>query len=470
MGNVYKKSRYNHFVKLSDDMMLAFNAVTCGLGELSMEKYDTFEAWSKNGNGGEIDESSDLFKDLRKGGFLIPDDADEIDGIRANHYMARFGNTGFGLTIIPTFRCNFNCDYCYEDRDIHSSPASKGGVMSDEVCENLLSLCEKNIKEKSTFTVTWYGGEPLMAKNTIGKLTDGILRICEAKNAEFRAGMVTNGYLLSPENLNFLVEKKVGSLQVTIDGPEEIHNMRRPLKSGGPTYQRILDNLGYVADKLPISISIRVNVDQRNQSKIRDLLLDLKSRNLHQRKNVTVYFSQTIQFANSCTSIAGECMVTQEFSSWMVEAYKIAMELGFRVTIYPATQIGTCGAVNKSSAVIEPDGYVQNCWNTVGYKSLRTGELTKDGIVYNSKYVKWLGWTPFREECRDCNVLPLCMGGCPFRNLYADELVDASKNTCVWWTYNLQPMLLVLREAQQQGLLAARRVQARKEVAGTETT
>ena len=82
---------------------------------------------------------------------------------------------------------------------------------------------------------------------------------------------------------------------------------------------------------------------------------------------------------------------------------------------------------------------------------------------------KWLGWTPFREECIDCNVLPLCMGDCPYRTLYHNQLMDASKNVCAWWKYNLIPMLRTAKVAKENGLLNVSRLQSLETKKGGES-
>ncbi len=297
--------------------------------------------------------------------------------------------------------------------------------------------------QKSAFTVTWYGGEPLLARDVIGKLTKEFKRICESKESKYYAGIITNGYLLSKENLDFLIDCGVTFAQVTVDGPEEIHDKRRCLKSGGPTYRRIMENLSNIEEGSPFRVSIRVNIDKRNSGSILPLLEDFKAKGFHNHKNIFVYFSQVVHYANSCPDIASQCMVTQEFSEFMVEAYMIALDKGFNIGMYPKLNIGLCGAISINSAVIEPNATFQTCWNTVGQDDLKSGVLTESGIRFDSNYTKWVGWSPFSKECENCPVLPICMGGCPYKRLYFSKIDNPENNTCIWWKYNLKPMLKV---------------------------
>jgi len=452
MTEKLKQSRYNHFVKLGNGKRLAFNAMSCGLGEMDDKHYQMFVQLA-NGNKNNGDpKSKKLLKDLKKGGFLIPEDVDELDALRAGHYRARFGSQGFGLTIIPTLNCNFACDYCYEDKKIHSLPPDKGGLMSAEVCDNIVNLCGKEIAENSSFSVTWYGGEPLLACNVIGNLSERFIKICESKKSRYFAGMITNGYLLSKKNLDFLIKNKVTFLQVTIDGPKEVHDKRRPLKSGRGTYDRILSNLSHITKKTPMTVSIRINIDKRNQDNITGLLTDLKQRGFHQQKNFSTYFGHTVHYHNSCPDIASQCMATEEFSHFMIDANRMAIKMGFPVSVFPQLMIGSCAAVGSRGAVIEPKGRIQNCWNTVGRKDAETGELSPKGIGYNNNYIKWLGWTPFMDDCKSCDILPLCMGGCPYKSLY-DKVGRTTSTRCSSWKYNLKSMLAVAKLAQDKNLL-----------------
>jgi len=453
MSEKLKASRYNHFVKLDNGNRLAFNAMTCGLGEMDEAKYREYKRMINGNGGGNRPLDPELLEDLKRGGFLIPDDLDELDVLRAGHYRARFGTNGFGLTIIPTLRCNFACDYCYENKNIHSLPAEDGGVMSDEVCENIAGLCEKRIQEDSTFTVTWYGGEPMLAKDVIARLTRKITEVCKSKNAKYHAGMITNGHLLNMKNIVFLIKNKVSFIQVTIDGPREIHDKRRPLKSGRGTFDRIMKNISYITDEVPIRVSIRINIDNRNKDDYRILLKEFKARNFHKQKNISVYFGHVIEYNNSCPDISSHCLITEHYSNFLVDANRYAVDQGFKVSIFQQTMIGSCGAVASGTAVIEPTGRIQNCWNAVGNEEMKTGRLTPDGIEMTQNCIKWLGWTPFRKECESCGVLPICMGACPYISIYKKDMLNKEAVGCSTWKYNISTMLPLIKTAKAQKLL-----------------
>ncbi len=95
--------------------------------------------------------------------------------------------------------------------------------MTAEVQDDVIALAERMLDaaQKKTLHVTWFGGEPLLAADVIEALSGRMMALCEAKGAEYSAGIITNGYLLTLENEDLLARCKVKSAQITLDGVGE---------------------------------------------------------------------------------------------------------------------------------------------------------------------------------------------------------------------------------------------------------
>ncbi len=74
---------------------------------------------------------------------------------------------GVGLTICTTMGCNFDCPYCFENH--------KAGKMSAEVQDDVVALAERMLDaaQRKALSVTWFGGEPLLAPDVIEALSAG---------------------------------------------------------------------------------------------------------------------------------------------------------------------------------------------------------------------------------------------------------------------------------------------------------
>ena len=124
------------------------------------------------------------------------------------------------------------------------------------------------------------------------------------------------------------------------------------------------------------------------------------------------------------------------YSKKEVELCKMALSKGFRVGKYPTPIRSYCGAVSLNSFIIDPEGNFHKCWNTIGDETEIVGSLDQPEI-YSKELLRWLSWDPFEfEECRECNVFPICKGGCPYRGLRENRTAH-----CQNWKYNLIEML-----------------------------
>src|SRR5262249_9505862 len=157
------------------------------------------------------------------------------------------------LTIAPTMACNFACGYCFQGLN---KPAKK----MDPDVQNAIVSFVKAKKDLKSLGIVWYGGEPLMGKDSIFRLSDLLISYCDKNNINYSAGMVSNAWFLNGEMAAQLYTRRVRWVQVTIDGDRETHDRMRPLTSGHGTFDRLLDNIGEALDQTAISINVRVNV------------------------------------------------------------------------------------------------------------------------------------------------------------------------------------------------------------------
>jgi len=326
--------------------------------------------------------------------------------------------------------------------------------MSDEIVDAILKYLDSHLSTERRFSVSWYGGEPLLCLNKIEKITQGILDICSKKNIKYEAAIITNGYLFTEDVAKKLADLKVRSVQITLDGPEEVHDSRRPLKSGKGTYSVIVENIARASNVYPYRISIRVNIDKRNISSISEMLHNLKQRGFHLKKNVLLHFAPVTAATLGCQDCAAHCFNPKMFSKLELKLYEKALDLGFKTVRYPMVNLGICGAVSSNSFVVEPSGALHKCWNTIGDSSKEVGHILQPNEELTPNLIKWLVWDPFdREECKKCAVLPICMGGCPFKALYPREIAPESKERCMSWKYNLEESLRQYKKAKELGLV-----------------
>ena len=421
-----KASNYNFICNRLDERVLFFNFFSLTLLALSPKDAQAATRLLKNPNstfsGREFDKVKKILID---NGFLIRADIDELNILSKNYFNSINDDKFLSLTIAPTLNCNFNCIYCYQEK--------KKMVMQEEVEKALISFVDKNLHENSSLNVTWFGGEPLLQYDIIKELSSSFLEICSKKTSKYQSSIVTNGYLLNRRMAKELSKLNIRSAQVTIDGPAPVHNKRRPLRGGGRTFDRLINNIDETADL--INIDIRMNVDKENENKIEELLNELVKRKLNHK--VGFYIGHTYPYTNVCADISSVCLSERDFSILDVSAGLAMVDRGFGSYREPRAINYNCFAEAKKGYVVCPNGELLKCWNDVGKKKEAVGHLlipTSRQMIEKRK--KWSHRNPFKLECKDCQLLPICMGGC----LYLYNL--NGKVDCHPWKYEPELHLL----------------------------
>ncbi|WP_234414296.1 radical SAM/SPASM domain-containing protein [Paenibacillus sp. CAA11] len=391
------------------------------------DQYSVFNDYFQHNLISDMDEK--LLTDLKRGGFVVEDNIDEIELIKLNLMSSRYSTEHLGLTIATTINCNLGCTYCYEKDNKNAFK------MSDEVHQAIINFVRSRANTISTLGITWYGGEPLIGMDTIRYLSKEFMSICEEHNIEYNAGIITNGYLLTPKIAEELKNYKVNFAQITIDGPEHIHDQRRPLIGGQPTFKKILQNTKEASNILN-SISIRINTDETNKMELDSLLDVLEEYNL---KEKTVVYLGHVHNSNECYS-TNMCLTTESYSHTGYEFDKKAANRGFNTghISTPSPQGSFCTADSNSSFVIDPEGFIYQCWVDIGNKEEAVGNLVNlEHLGNTAKLLDYLMYEPFEDPmCRDCKYLPVCMGGCPHSRLH--HTVDR----CTNYKYIMEKKLL----------------------------
>ncbi|MFZ4534799.1 radical SAM protein [Propionivibrio sp.] len=140
------------------------------------------------------------------------------------------------LMILPTEQCNFRCVYCYED--------FSAGKMKPELVEGIKQLIDRRIDGLTYIALSWFGGEPLVAKDIVFDISEHVDRRCREHGVVHTRGvMTTNGYLLTPSVMERLTKANQSYFQISLDGLGETHDATRPLMSGKGTFDTLWKNL-----------------------------------------------------------------------------------------------------------------------------------------------------------------------------------------------------------------------------------
>ena len=275
--------------------------------------------------------------------------------------------------------------------------------------ENLIfNFIYQQIDNFQNLQIDWYGGEPLLNVTSIKRLSERLIQLCDKKNVKYNASITTNGY-----NIDLLSEKeldhyRISSMQVTIDGVKNVHDQRRILLNGEGTYDKIINN---IISRPKILFDIRVNVDNESYKQAKQLFDELKKHNL---KNINVSVKGIVSSDNNpCHEKEIDDLSLPQIT---LELYNYLDKIGIPSAFSNCFDTLTreyCVVDTNSQYIISPDGGVFKCGEAFDDSDPgKIGVLDLDGLQLNRNIYKWVKDPFVYDECLQCNVLPLCMGGC----------------------------------------------------------
>ncbi|MFW6028074.1 MAG: radical SAM protein [bacterium] len=364
--------------------------------------------------------------ELANDGFLVENDRNELVEVASDHLAARQSGERISLVVAPSMACNLDCSYCFEANRY-------AGRMDDETQDHLVQLVRRYFEAGTKrLTITWYGGEPLLALGTVERLSWHFLGLCDDFGAKYSASIVTNGTLLTDHAAQRLAACRVARAQITLDGVPELHDERRVPKDRKPTFYKILDAIQTAARHM--SVATRINVCRQTAPRLEEVLQILAARGLNSKTSVYIAplrslpdLSRAHPAGSTGTATANQSV--DELNS--AEAAELVRGFGALLRKYgfathpnrlPMPRATACIADHEHSWVIEANGDVQKCYWTAGLRNQASGRLTASGIKFQEAHGKWRDWSPLtHEKCKRCVMLPLCMGLCPLRQLAGDN-------------------------------------------------
>lgn len=236
----YKSSQYNIVTYTKDGGMLITNNLYNV--HLKIESDDVKKAVSILDNPDMFEEDKELLDLFREKKLVVSSDMCEKELVDYYCNNMIYSDDVLHLTLIPTDACNFRCKYCYQSRSKH--------VMTAELVETIKKFLKKSAKRYKGMFISWYGGEPTLAKKDVIEIMRYAKEVCRENRIPLYGQMTTNGYELTKELFEELISNHVLSYMVTVDGLKDTHNAQRPHFSDTDSYSKIMYNLKSIRDNV----------------------------------------------------------------------------------------------------------------------------------------------------------------------------------------------------------------------------
>lgn len=316
--------------------------------------------------------------------------------------------------------CNLRCKYCFASTGDFGTGRRK--TMDISTAKAAIDFVIAKSGTRRNLEVDFFGGEPLMAMDTV-KQTVAYARSMEGEHDKcFRFTITTNGVLLDDASIRY-INREMSNVVLSLDGRPEVNDHMRPTVNGKGSYAVIVPKFKKLAG-------------ERGEK-------DYYLRGTFTRENLDFGADVMHMAAEGFRNISVEPVVggpdtpyalrEEDVPLIQAEYERLAGELSkhpeinffhFNVDLKQGPcvikRLRGCGAGCEYVAVT-PDGDIYPCHQFVGNEAYRLGNLFEDTFD-RTRSKEFAGLNIYtREACRDCWARFYCSGGCSACNLLVNH-------------------------------------------------
>ena len=312
--------------------------------------------------------------------------------------------------------CNLRCQYCFASTGDFGTGHRM--TMDVETAKKAIDFVIQRSGSRRNIEVDFFGGEPLMAMDTVKATVDYARSLEEKHGKNFRFTITTNGVLLNEENIAY-INREMSNAVLSLDGRPEVNDKMRKTISGTGSYDVILPKFQKLVEgRGDKDYYLRGTFTRYN----RDFSADVMHIADQGFQNVSV---EPVVGSPDCDYTFRE----EDLPGILAEYEKLAEQLLHRPDVNffhfnvdlsqgPCVikRLRGCGAGCEYVA-ITPEGDIYPCHQFVGNEEYKLGNLYEDtfNLDLSHRFGELNVYT--RPDCQQCWARFYCSGGCSASNL-----------------------------------------------------
>lgn len=327
--------------------------------------------------------------------------------------------------------CNLRCEYCF------AQTGDFGGercIMSPETGRKAIDFLIENSANRENIELDFFGGEPLMAWETVTETVKYARSIEKQHGKNFRFTITTNGVLLDDEKIEY-INREMVNVVLSLDGRREVTDRIRKTLNGKsaydvivPKFQKLVQNRG---DK---DYYVRATFTKYNLDFTEDVL-HMRDLGFEQLSAEPVVTDQNEPYAITMADMPRvfseydrlcEVMANRTEDKFNFFHFMVDLDQG------PCAikRLRGCGCGNDYVAV-DPNGDIYPCHQFVGIAEWKMGNLY-DGSFNNDIKTTFAKTHVYSKEgCRSCWAKFFCSGGCNANGfIYEGDIKKPHKLSC----------------------------------------
>lgn len=327
--------------------------------------------------------------------------------------------------------CNLRCEYCF------AQTGDFGGarcIMPPETGRKAIDFLIENSADRENLELDFFGGEPLMAWDTVVETVKYARSIEKQHGKNFRFTITTNGILLDDEKIEY-INREMSNCVLSLDGRKEVTDrIRKTLNDKSaydvivPKFQKLVQNRGG-KDYYVRATFTKYNLD------FTDDVLHIRELGFEQLSAEPVVTDPKMPYA------INEADLPRVFSEYdrlaEVMADRTENKFNFFHFMVDLNQgpcaikrLRGCGCGNDYVAVT-PEGDIYPCHQFVGIDEWKMGSLHDGSFNHDIKTTFAKTHIYSKTGCRDCWAKFFCSGGCNANSfIYEGDIKKPHKLSC----------------------------------------
>lgn len=308
-----------------------------------------------------------------------------------------------------TERCNWRCKHCYQES--YTTPEMDMEMLG-KVLDQHVNLVKKWQIPKNRARIQITGGEPMIRPDFF-QFLGKVYKL----SGYFHFSVMSNGSLLTKENVKILKLFGINGFQVSLEGMEKTNDEIR----GKGSFRKILEAVETLV-WAGIHPRVSVTLSKKNRPEIRKLaetLAPLGVKSIGARRIVP--WGTGIQFKDEIL----EPYELRKFYKELEDINKTMIKHNYELRIGGGCENGVfndeisspglmsfnhCGVVDGRIIIVLPNGDVLAC-RRLPIKIGNLYEKSLEEIYYSPLYETWRNQEDLTKECRSCSNFGNCLGG-----------------------------------------------------------